>query len=161
MKVTASHKYDASIETVYKAFSDPAFYKKKFSGVGARDVRVLEKKKKGKTFFIKTSREVASQVPGMLKKFLGEWNTIVQKESWQPDDGGHLNELEIESPGVPVEIEGTMELKPAGSGCVNKLSFEVDCSIPFVGGKLEEFIAKDMKKTLADEYRFIKKYLAD
>lgn len=160
MKVTATHKYDVDVGTVYGAFSDPGFYKKKFTGVGARSVRVLEKKKKGASFFIKTQREVASQAPGMLKKFLGEWNTLVQSESWQGDKKGFANELEIESPGVPVSIEGTMKLQPSAGGCVNKLSFEIDCSIPFVGGKLAEFIANDMKKALAAEYRFIKEYLA-
>ncbi len=160
MKVTATHKYDADLDTVYQAFIDPAFYKKKFAAVGARNVRVLEKKKKGKEFSIKTQREVESQAPGMLKKFLGEWSTLVQSESWQAGKKGYLNELEIESPGVPVSIEGSMELQPSAKGCVNKLSFEIDCSIPFVGGKLAAFIAADMKKALAEEYKFIKGYVA-
>lgn len=160
MKVTATHKYGADVDTVYKAFSDPGFYQKKFSAVGARNIQVVEKKKKGSAFLIKTKREVASQAPGMLKKFLGEWNTLVQSESWQADGKGYLNELDIASPGVPVSIEGTMKLQPSAGGCVNKLSFEVECSVPFVGGKLEAFIADDMKKVLAEEYGFIKAYLA-
>lgn len=95
----------------------------------------------------------------MLKKFLGEWNTIVQSESWEPDDDGYFNEIEVESEGVPISIEGTMSLQPSTDGCVNKLAFEIECSIPFVGGKLEDFIAKDLKKTLSAEYKFIKSYV--
>lgn len=159
MKVTASHKYDASVDEVYAAFSKADFYKKKFAAVGASKVKVLEKKKRGDEFYIRTQREMPSEAPAMLQKFLGEWVTVVQTESWEPDDDGFLNSIEIESAGVPVTIEGTMSLQPAGSGCVNKLSFEVDCSIPFVGGKLEDFIARDMKEVLAAEYKFIKKYL--
>ncbi len=159
MRVTANHKYAADIATVYAAFCKPDFYQKKFSAVGARDIQVLEKKKKGDSFFIRTQRDVPSEVPGMLKKFLGEWNTIVQSESWEPDDDGYFNEIEVESEGVPISIEGTMSLQPSTDGCVNKLAFEIECSIPFVGGKLEDFIAKDLKKTLSAEYKFIKSYV--
>ncbi|NNF52210.1 MAG: DUF2505 domain-containing protein [Gammaproteobacteria bacterium] len=159
MKVTASHKYDASVEQVYAAFCKADFYKKKFVAVGARNTEVLEKKKRGDEFYIRTRREMPSEAPGVLQKFLGEWNTIEQTETWEADDEGFFNELEIESPGVPVSIEGSMSLQPSGKGCVNKLTFDVTCSIPFVGGKLEEFIARDMKKVIAEEYKFVKSYL--
>ncbi len=159
MRVTASHKYDASVDAVYAAFCKAEFYKKKFAAVGARQIAVLEKKKRGDAFYIRTQRDMPSEAPAMLRKFLGEWNTIMQTESWEPDGDGFLNNIEIESEGAPVTIEGTMSLQAAGKGCVNKLAFEVECSIPFVGGKLEEFIAKDMKKVLADEYKFIRAYL--
>lgn len=159
MRVTASHKYDASVDAVYAAFCKADFYKKKFAAVGARQIEVLEKKKRGDAFYIRTQRDMPSEAPAMLRKFLGEWNTIMQTESWEPEGNGFLNTIEIESEGAPVTIEGSMSLQPAGKGCVNKLAFEIECSIPFVGGKLEEFIAKDMKKVLADEYKFIKAYL--
>ncbi len=159
MRVTASHKYDVDVDTVYAAFCKPDFYKKKFAAVGARDIEVIEKKKSGDDFHICTQRDVPSDVPGVLKKFIGEWNTIVQTEDWEADDEGYFNSLTIESAGVPATIEGTMSLQPDGDGSVNKLSFDIDCSIPFVGGKLEDFIAKDMRKVLAQEYKFIKGYL--
>lgn len=159
MRVTASHKYSADIADLYAAFCKADFYKKKFAAVGARDIQILEKKKRGETFSISTQREVPSDVPGMLRKFVGEWNTIIQSESWEPDDDGYFNQIEIESEGVPASIEGTMSLQPAGNGCVNKLSFEIDCAIPLVGRKLENFIAKDMEKVLASEYKFIKSYV--
>lgn len=161
MKVSAEHKYDADVGSVYTAFCKTDFYKKKFAAAGARNVKVLEKKKRGNAFFIRTQREVPSEAPGVLKKFLGDWNTIVQNESWQPDDDGYQNTIEIESEGVPVTIEGSMSLRPRGKGCANKLNFEVSCSIPFVGGKLEAFIVNDMKKVLAAEQRFITSYLKD
>lgn len=159
MQVTASHKYDASVEEVFAAFSKADFYKKKFAAVGAKNVEVLEKKKKGGEFFICTQRDMPSEAPAMLQKFLGELTTIVQTESWEPDEDGFYNSIEIESEGVPVKIEGSMSLQPAAGGSVNKLVFDIDCAIPFVGGKLEAFIAKDMKAVLAAEYKFIKKYL--
>lgn len=159
MKVSASHKYGEGLEEVYAAFTKPGFYKEKFAAVGAKNVKVLEKKKRGDAFFIRTERDVPSDAPAMLRKFLGEWNTIVQTESWEPDGDGYCNEVEIESAGVPVTIEGSMRLQPQGAGCVNKLEFDIDCSIPFVGGKLEDFIARDMKRVMAEEYKFIKAYL--
>lgn len=160
MKVSAIHKYSHGADEVYKAFCSPDFYKKKFAAIGARNVKIIAKKKKGDTFSIKTQREVPSEAPGVLQKFLGEWNTVLQSESWEVDGKAYVNELEIESEGVPVSIEGSMHLQSTAGGCSNKIELEIECSIPFVGGKLEAFIADDVKKSLAAEYRFIKTYLA-
>ena len=159
MKVTATHKYDADVDTVFAAFCKPDFYKKKFAATGASNIRVLEKKKRGSDFYIKTERDVEADVPGVLKKLIGDTNTLTQSESWEADDDGYFNELEIVSEGVPVSIEGTMSVQPSGNGCVNRLSFEIECGIPFLGSKLEEFVARDMKKVLAGEYRFIKGFV--
>ena len=42
MKVSATHKYDAPVDTVFALFSQPDFYEKKFEAVGGRNVEVLE-----------------------------------------------------------------------------------------------------------------------
>ena len=83
MKVKALHRYDYDIDTVFKAFCDKEFYLEKFGGVGARNIEVLECSGANGGFAITTQRDVPSDVPGMLKNFLGEWNTIVQSEEWQ------------------------------------------------------------------------------
>ena len=159
MKVKAKHKYPVSPDVVYKAFTDPEFYVDKFEGCGARNVEVEKSSKKGKKFSISISREVPAQAPALLKKFIGDWNTLEQSESWKADGDEFVNELKIKSPGVPVRIEGSMNLRPQGKGSINEVELDVTCSIPLVGRALAEFIGSDAERTLEAEYKFIKGYL--
>jgi Protein of unknown function (DUF2505) len=160
MKVKATHRYAHAVDTVYAAFCDPAFYEAKFAGVGARNVKVLEHDKKGGTFRIKTDREMQVDVPAVLKTVLGEWNRIIQTESWRGADGTYHNDLDLASPAVPVAVRGTMALSADGKGSVNEVEMDIRCDLPFVGKKLAELVAGNTERGLADEYDFIRDYLA-
>ena len=159
MKVKASHRYTQDAQTVYAAFCDPAFYQAKFEGVGARNVRVVKQEKKPGRFHIETEREMRVDVPGVLKAVLGEWNRLRQSERWSGKGGEYHNEIELSSPGVPVTMRGTMDLVPAGKGCVNEVEIEIRCDLPFIGKKLAELVASSTERGLADEHAFIRSYL--
>lgn len=160
--VEAVHEYDHPVETVYEAFTDPAFYLAKFSGVGARNVEIVASGNEDGVFTVETRREVPLDVPGALKKLLGEWTTIIQGEEWiEGEEDEYLNELSIDSEGVPALLTGTMTLYPSGDGCVNEVVMTIDCKIPLVGKKLESFIADNTQEQLAAEYEFIQEYLED
>lgn len=158
--VQASHEYEHPIDTVIGAFTDPDFYLEKFEGVGARNVEVLSSSDEDGVFAIETQREVPLDVPGALKTFLGSWTTVLQNEEWiEGEDGQYLNEIEINSEGVPALITGTMTLTPTGEGCINEVVMEIDCRIPLVGRKLEKFVAESTEEQLDAEYEFIQEYL--
>ena len=160
MIVSASDSYNHTTEQVYATFTTPEFYAHKFEGVGARNVQVLDVSNQDGTFVITTQRDVPADVPGLLKKFVGEWNTIKQTETWQSyGDGEFGSELSIDAAGVPVQISGTMLLRPEGEGSVNDIELEIQCSVPLVGKSLAEFVAADTRKSLAEEHRFIVDYL--
>ncbi len=160
MIVSASDSYEHNTERVYAAFTTPEFYESKFTGVGARNVQIVDVSNNDGTFVITTQRDVPADVPGLLKKFLGEWNTIKQTETWQSyGDGEFGSELTVEAAGVPVQISGTMLLRPEGEGSVNDIELEIKCSVPLVGKSLAEFVAADSRKSLGEEYEFIVKYL--
>ncbi|MEM6639580.1 MAG: DUF2505 domain-containing protein [Pseudomonadota bacterium] len=158
MKVTATHRYDCSIEELYALFTDKSYYIEKFNACGARDVKILEAAQTDEGFVVESQREVPADVPGVLKSFLGEWNTISQAEVWDGDAGDeYYNDFEITAEGVPVDMTGTMNLTPDGDGCVNEIEIEIGCLIPLVGKKLAKFVASDTEKTLAAEYAFTRK----
>ena len=158
--VEASHEYEHPVETVIAAFRDPDFYLEKFEGVGARDVEVLASSFEDGVFTIETQRDVPLDVPAALQTFLGSWTTVLQNEEWiEGDDGEYLNELEINSEGIPAVITGTMTLTPTDHGCVNEVVMEIDCAIPLIGRKLESFVAASTEEQLDAEYEFIQEYL--
>ena len=158
--VEAVHDYDHPIDTVIRVFTDPEFYLEKFEGVGAREVEVLATRDEDGVFTIETRRDVPLQVPAALKTLLGSWTTVFQNEEWiEGDDGEFLNQIEINSEGVPALITGRMTLSPAEAGCVNQVVMEIDCRIPLVGRKLERFVAESTREQLEAEFEFIRGYL--
>jgi hypothetical protein len=158
--VRARHEYRHPLKKVWAAFSDPEFYQAKFEGIGHRNVEVVSTENDADGFSIEVSREVPLDVPGFLRSMLGEWNTLLQNERWtEGAKGEYTNELEIEARGVPALMTGTMRLSGKGKSCVNEVAITVRANMPFIGGKLEQFVARDAGATLAAEYEFIRDYL--
>jgi len=160
LEVKDVHHYQKGVDAVFKFFSDPDAIKAKYESIGARNVELLEASESGGTYSGKTQREVPSEVPGILQRFLGAWNKIVQQEQWEAqDDGSRACKMDINVVGVPVKVVGSMNLRPEGKGCVNEVTIKVTCGIPLIGGKLAEFVGNDTKKNMDTEYDYISKHL--
>ncbi|MDQ5908807.1 MAG: hypothetical protein QG599_900 [Pseudomonadota bacterium] len=160
MKIKVLHHYNQDVDTVFSRFHDPDFMQEKYVGIGARNVEVLECSGSDGAYRIKVKREVPADVPGLLKKFLNPWNTVVQSEHWEGKAGGPYRcQISLEISGVPVSLGGEMELRTQDGGCVNDVRIEVKCGIPLVGGKLADFVGSDAEKAIQAEYEFIRSRL--
>ncbi len=156
MKVQASHRYEADIDTVFALFSKPDFYVSKFEAVGGKNVEVLEFEADGPSLQFSIRRDMPANAPSIIKTIIGEWNTLIQTEDWGGDAGAeYWNEFDIEAKGVPVTIKGSMILRTDGDGCVNDIELDIKCPIPLLGGQVEKFVAEDSKESLAREYDYI------
>lgn len=160
MEVQDVHHYDHDVDSVFRFFHDPAVVKVKYETIGARNVEILDTSEDGSAFTIKIQREVPADVPGILKKFLGAWNKVIQTEHWQTAANGERTcDLNVDIAGVPVTVTGTMALQSHGDGCVNDIRMKIDCGIPLVGKKLAEFVGGDTKKAMDSEHVYIKSHL--
>ncbi|MEM7082897.1 MAG: DUF2505 domain-containing protein [Pseudomonadota bacterium] len=156
MNITAQHKYPCSSEELYTLFTQDGFHADKFAACGAKNIDVVEIERGDDTFSITLDRDVPADVPGVLKSLLGEWNTVTQTEEWQDvGDDEYICDFALSTEGVPAEITGTMNVMPDGEGCVNHVEMDITSSVPLLGKKLAQFIAKDAEKTLAKEYDYI------
>ena len=162
MEVKDLHHYSKDVDSDFKFFSDPATVEAKFAGLGARNIELLESGASGSMHITKIKREVPAEgIPALLRKFLGDWNKVVQTEKWRAQEGGVRRcELDVNIVNVPVSVVGTMTLRPEGSGCVNDVRINVTCGIPLVGKPLAEFVARNTKKNMDAEYAYIKGQLA-
>lgn len=161
MKISANHRYLHSTDALYSMFTDSKEIKAKQKALGARKIRVLECKKESDGANVRFVRELPIDVPDLLSRFLQPWNSVEQSERWRSLDGEIFrSELTIDVANVPVTVGGTLKLKPVDDGCVNQVRLTVDCSLPFVGKKLAEFIAADCKSLVAAEYKYITDRLA-
>jgi hypothetical protein len=157
MKIKRDHNYTHSADTVLALFTDVKEIKAKQKALGARNIRVEECEREAGGAVVRFVRELPADVPGMLSKFLQPWNTVEQSEQWRScGDGVYKADLTIDIANVPVTISGTLKLEPAKNGCVNHVRMAIDCGIPFVGKTLAEFVAKDCKRIIADEFEYIR-----
>jgi len=162
MKIKAVHQYAKDVDAVFGLFHDPEFMKAKYAGIGARNIEILECAGSDGRYAVTIRREVPADVPGLLKKFLGAWNTVVQSERWEGEAGGPYRcAFEIDIAGVPVSAKGAMELRADAGGCSNDVRLEIKCGIPLVGGKLADFVGGDAEKAIRAEYEFIRAHLAN
>ena len=159
MDIQELHRYAKDVEALFCFFSDPEKIKAKFEGVGARNVQVLESSEQGGVFRVRTQREMPAEVPGILKKFFGEWNKVVQTESWRKEGSSRRSEFQIDVSGAPVKMHGTMELRPEGEGCVNDVKLSISSGVPLLGKKIVELVAETSRKGMASEYAYIRAHL--
>ena len=156
MKIRRDHEYAHDLEAVYALFTDAGEIEAKQAALGARSICVEECEIFDDGADVRFVRELPADVPGVLARFLQPWNTVTQSEQWQiTDDGCYEADLEIDIANVPVSISGTLELEPLENGCVNHVRLTVDCGIPFIGKTLVEFVAKDCKRLIAEEYAYL------
>ena len=156
MKIRRDHEYVHDLEDVYALFTDAAEIEAKQEALGARGISIEECESFEDGADVRFVRELPADVPGILTKFLQPWNTVRQSERWWcRDDGCYEADLEIEIANVPVTISGTLELEPLEEGCVNHVRMTVDCGIPLVGKTLAEFVGKDCKRLIAEEYQYL------
>ncbi len=156
MKISAQHEYPCTSKELYELFTSNGFHADKFAACGAKNIEVLESDKGDDTFSITVEREVPADVPGVLKSLIGEWNTVTQTEEWEDvGDDEYICDFAVGTEGVPAEITGTMNVMATDEGCVNHIEMEISSSVPLLGKKLAQFIAKDAGKTLKKEYDYI------
>lgn len=145
MQFNDKHSFDKPAASVIKMFSDKAYFERKYKELGFSGIEVLEHSVDAKKFRIKVRYTApnSAPLPDFAKKFLGDSNVITQTDAW--DIAKKTGRLEAEIRGVPVKAFADMTLKDEGAGSANTLKWNLNCGIPFIGGKLEEVVAGDIK----------------
>lgn len=87
--------------------------------------------------------------PGIAKKLTGDSVRIVQREAWGTASAADFS---MEIPGKPGHLRGSVTLRDNRDGtCDEVFTGEVKVSVPIIGGKLEGFIEKILRKALRRE----------
>lgn len=132
--------------TVLKMYTDKAYFAKKYAAMpGAKDFEILECETSGTRFRIKHKSQQRSDitVPDFAKKFLAEYNTVIQQDTWDTATG--IGRLDIEIKGMPIKVSADMKVV-GDKTATNTLTWNISCSIPLLGGKLEKILADDIRE---------------
>ena len=149
MKHQSYARYPASSDVVIRMFTDKDFHTKKLQAMGLPKFEILEHQFDGKEFRIKIDRRVPLQAPGIVKKVVPAETRVVNEERWTV--ASKTGRVKVEPQGIPVNISCTASMKDEGGGCVVTYNWEINATVPLIGGALEKFIIGDMEKKAAEE----------
>jgi len=148
-------KYNAPLETVYAALTDPKFLKERCLALGelSADCRV---RKLAHGHAVTMKREVKRELPSFLAKLFHPVQTIVIEERWSDgEDGGKRATYKLEVNGQPVEVAADISLKPSGKSCVYEIEHRCKARIPFIGGQIEKFVLGQTEAGCKDELDYL------
>lgn len=152
MKFSSELRYPRPAAVVMKMLTDPAYFERKYQALEVADFALAEHVA-GERFSISYRFRAAGQtrVPEFAKKFVGDSIRVSQTDSWRVSE--RIGAIDIQIGGAPVSVHADMKLEPAGAkACVLKLDWQLRCSIPLIGGKVEKIIAEDVqRRSAADE----------
>jgi hypothetical protein len=145
MKFEERHSFDVPAATVMKMYSDRDFFERKYKAIQAIECELLDHQKTEARFQVKYRLVMKSDapLPEVAKKLIGDTVKMTQQDSW--DLSKRTGRLEIDIKGAPVKIFADMRLTEENGKAVNVQSWNIACSIPLVGGKIEAAIAEDIK----------------
>jgi hypothetical protein len=156
MKIRHQLTYAASPAEVYAMRADPAFRDRVCEAMDtvSHEVSVDDS---GDALTVKVDMVQHTQgVPGFAKKIVGDETRVIQSETWPSVEGGHI---EVEIPGKPGYIRGTLTLSAEDAGSVYVFDGEAKINIPLVGGKLEGLIEKLFTEGMDTEQRVAASWL--
>lgn len=155
MKLTNTHIYKQPIDAIYETCMNKDFIKTKMAALGARNIEVSIHEK-GDTTSIEIIREMPIEVPNAFKSFIKPWSKMTQTEVWKGAAGGpYYCNINIKVQSAPLDIQGQMKLMTHEGGTAVAAITEVNCTIPFIGKALSNFIGETSKRAIEQEFAYI------
>ena len=105
-------------------------------------------------------RNVESDLPAMVRKFIGETLVVEETQSWQKiSDEEYLAKFELAIPNAPVQISGQISVTGKQETKV-KITAQVKVSVPIFGAAAEPHVVTEIKKVLADEEMLCRSWIS-
>lgn len=162
-KISETMSYpEASCEEVFTMFIDEDYIAAKLNGTGGSDLDISVVAE-GSDTLVSAKRSLPAQVPSFMKSFVGDSIRVEEDSRWSPADdlGARTAATTLEFVGTPAKVSGTLDLRPAGSGCEVLVNFDVKASVPLVGGKIEGVIADQIARAINKENEIGLEFLAN
>lgn len=141
--------YEATPDEVYEMLADPAFREKVSAAMNVVSADVaLDSRAEGFSL-VNDQVQRTDGLPSFARRFAGETTRAIQTEEWPDSAGGSL---QIDAPGKPSSIVGTIALVPTGTGTTEVVELEIKVKVPLIGGKLEGLLADQVRNGMDVEH---------
>lgn len=145
MRYQDTISYPMPRDQLFRFFTDPDFFVRKYAAQGATNVRVLHSGITGSRSTITVTRDVPVEVPipSFARALVPSHITLVQTDAWDVETG--KGDIVIEFKGMPVRVNCEITLKDRAGGAIEELSFDIRVNIPLLGSRLEALLAQDLR----------------
>ncbi len=111
---------------------------------------------------VAVSRTLPAEVPDFVKRFVGQTIELTQSESWAAADGSSVRsaDLTLAVVGKPATMTGTIVLEEDPDGVRELVRGKLKVAVPFLGGKIENEIAKAIEAAARAEEETGRAWLA-
>jgi hypothetical protein len=147
------------VDTLFQVLTEVKYNEEKFKYLGYHEIEV-KKNTDGETIYMESSW-VLGAIPSPFDKFLNK-NKLLKKDVWKKLNAqSYTCRFETTFPGGAIYVLADMNIKGIAS---NMSSFEMvgscESKIPLVGGRIADYAAQEMPKSLLKEFEFLYKYKA-
>ncbi|HVL83053.1 MAG TPA: DUF2505 domain-containing protein [Pseudonocardia sp.] len=157
----SSSRYPA--DEVYAVMTDPDFLKARLERLGGPGAALLDHAgdHAGARYRVRHGLD-ARELPSMVRSFLAGDLVIERHERWTREASGrYTGEVDVTIRGTPASAAGGMRLHDVdagGSELLVRADARVD--VPFIGGRIEEVIAEQVRNLLTAETAFTLEWLS-
>ncbi|WP_235736751.1 DUF2505 domain-containing protein [Nocardioides alcanivorans] len=145
MRFEKQIRFPAAVADVHAMLVSKEFREKVAEEAGASSWHVTVERKPEGILSVVASAAPTADLPGFVRKVVGDEMPILQEELYVSETEG---QLKVVMTGKPGSLNGTISLAPDGEETVQTVVADVKVSIPLVGGKLERLICQVMGNLL-------------
>ncbi len=154
----------ASVEQIHAAFGREDYWLARIAA-GAADTTLdsLVVDADG-TVTVRTTQHLGRQLlPGLVAKFVSGDITLVQSETWRPDDDRQVRgQISVSASGGLGSGHAEHWLAPTDDGGAQlRSALRIEVKIPFVGGKLEKSIGAGLSAGIPETLRFTTTWITE
>ena len=146
----------AAPERVVEVMTDAASMTRLYESAGFTGVGVATRSA-GDALVVETDQHMTGPLPGPLAKITGGKVHLTEVHTWAPapGDGSRSATWTVSFHGVPGSIDGTISVRPEGSGSVVVYEATVTARIPVIGGRIESLTIDQTVEKLQAEGRWL------
>lgn len=131
-----------------------AFHEAKYRAMGRNDAEVLSATRGASAFnvVVRYPATADGPLPEFIKKLIGERVSLTQIDRW--DCVRHSGTIDVTiKPGPGVSLHADVQLLEQGAKTLLRMDWKVECRVPLIGGKVEQFLVGDLTSKAATDER--------
>ena len=147
------YHFSGSAEDVFNQVTDPQLIVKRCMDLGSIEASCDSNEEEFPLLTI--TRKEQADLPAMMKKILGDQQTIKTQQAWSETDESYDNISPTVIDGTPISIKDNQSLYNLEEGSEISVELSVKASIPLVGKKVEAMVATKIREELFREFEYI------
>ncbi|WP_062384248.1 DUF2505 domain-containing protein [Demequina iriomotensis] len=162
MKITHTHRFDASIEDVWTMLTSTEFGRARAEAMGTEAHEVdVDLREDGSRAVMLRADVPTTSIPSEFRALVGRELAVTYTEVWEPPGGAdHVGTFAVEIAGAPGHVAGAIGITPDGDATDLLATGDVVAHVPLFGAMIEKAVGEAVQKALAAQLEAADAWLA-